>query len=67
MILNKEDLIKQRQQLEIVLEYIKLSERLLDQQDQMRSAVDKIDDRNSIKLQLLKTDLGNILKNKEDQ
>ena len=64
---SREELIKQRTQLEMVLDYMKLAEELLDQQEQMKVAVDKIDDRNSLKLQMFKTDMNRILRDKEDQ
>ena len=64
---SREELIKQRTQLEMVLDYMKLAEELLEQQEMMKAAVSKIDDRNSLKLQMFKTDMNRILRDKEDQ
>ena len=64
---SREELIKQRTQLEMVLDCMKLAEELLEQQEMMKAAVNKIDDRNSLKLQMFKTDMNRILRDKEDQ
>lgn len=64
--MTKEELIQQKRQLKIVLEYINKCIILMEKHEQLDKTIERVDDRKSIKLQLLKTDLKNTLGNEEE-
>lgn len=65
--MTKEELIKQRMQLEQVLEYLKELEKYKDQEEKIQVEVDKIEDRNDYKLTLFKNKMNNIIGGKNEK